>query len=55
MNGFFTVIGSVLALMLSMMIGFRAVLCVAAGIYLVSMLVIRGATRGDGTGKAPFD
>jgi hypothetical protein len=55
MNGFFTVIGSVLALMLSMMIGFRAVLCVAAGIYLVSMLVIRGATRGDGTWKAPFD
>jgi len=49
MNGFFTVIGSVLALMLSMMIGFREVLCMAAGIYLISMLVMLRATRSDGS------
>ena len=40
MNGFFTVIGSVLALMLSMMIGFQAVLWIAVCIYLLSMWAI---------------
>ena len=39
-NGFFTVIGSVVALMLSMMIGFQAVLWIAIGIYLFSMAVM---------------
>ncbi|HTQ65031.1 MAG TPA: hypothetical protein VMI12_09545 [Puia sp.] len=39
-NGFFTVIGSVLALILSMMIGFQAVLWIAIFIYLLSLLVI---------------
>jgi MFS family permease len=38
-NGFFTVIGSILALMLSMMIGFQAVLWIATAIYLLSMFV----------------
>lgn len=40
MNGFFTVIGSVLALMLSMMVGFQAVLWIAICIYLLSMWAI---------------
>lgn len=39
-NGFFTVIGSVLAIILSMLTGFQSVLWVAIAIYLVSMLVI---------------
>jgi hypothetical protein len=42
-NGFFTVVGSILALMLSMMIGFRAVLWIAIGIYLVCMLLLKKA------------
>jgi hypothetical protein len=44
-NGFFTVIGSVLALILSMMIGFQAVLWIAIAIYLLSLLFIFRATR----------
>jgi hypothetical protein len=40
-NGFFTVIGTVLALMLGMMVGFRTVLLLACGCYLVGLLVIR--------------
>ena len=39
-NGFFTVIGSVLAIILSMSTGFQSVLWIAIAIYLVSMLVI---------------
>jgi spermidine synthase len=39
-NGFFTVIGSVIALMLSMMIGFQAVTWIAILVYLLSMLSI---------------
>lgn len=39
-NGFFTVVGSVVALMLSMMIGFQAVIWIAIVVYLVSMLVL---------------
>ena len=39
-NGFFTVVGSVLALILSMMIGFQAVIWIAVGIYLMSMWVM---------------
>jgi hypothetical protein len=42
-NGFFTVIGSVLALMLSMMIGFQAVLWIAIAIYLLSLFFISSA------------
>jgi hypothetical protein len=40
-NGFFTVIGTVLALMLGMTVGFRMVLLLACGCYLVGLLVIR--------------
>lgn len=40
-NGFFTVIGSVLALLLSMTIGFQAVLWLASMIYLMSMLLVQ--------------
>ena len=43
-NGFFTVIGSVVALILSMMIGFQAVLWIAIGIYLASMFFISRAS-----------
>jgi hypothetical protein len=39
-NGFFTVIGSVVAIMLSMMTGFQSVLWIAIATYLVSMLVV---------------
>lgn len=44
-NGFFTVIGSVIALMLSMMIGFQAVLWIAIAIYLISMLTLTKAVK----------
>jgi MFS family permease len=40
-NGFSTVIGSVIALMLSMMIGFQAVLWIAIVIYLLCMLLLK--------------
>jgi hypothetical protein len=40
-NGFFTVIGSVLALMLSMMTGFQAVLWIAVLIYLLCMILVK--------------
>ena len=39
-NGFSTVIGTVLALMLGMMIGFRMVLLLASGCYLVGLLAL---------------
>lgn len=39
-NGFFTVIGTVLALMLGMMIGFRMVLLLACACYLAGLLAI---------------
>jgi predicted membrane-bound spermidine synthase len=39
-NGFFTVIGTVLALMLGMMVGFRMVLLLACGCYFLGLLVI---------------
>jgi hypothetical protein len=39
-NGFFTVIGTVLALMLGMMIGFRIVLLVACGCYCVGLVAL---------------
>ncbi len=42
-NGFFTVIGSVLALILGMMVGFQAVLWLAIIIYLLSLWSIRAA------------
>jgi len=47
-NGFFTVIGSVIALILSMMIGFQAVLWIAICIYLASLFFIsRSASKND--------
>lgn len=39
-NGFFTVIGTVLALMLGMMIGFRIVLLIACACYLGGLLAV---------------
>ena len=44
-NGFFTVIGSVLAIILSMLTGFQSVLWIAIAIYLVSMGVALGINR----------
>jgi hypothetical protein len=44
-NGFFTVIGSVIAIILSMMTGFQSVLWIAVVVYLISMLVITGRVR----------
>jgi hypothetical protein len=44
-NGFFTVTGSVVALMLSMMVGFQATLCSAIAIYLISMAAIMSASK----------
>ncbi|HTB25785.1 MAG TPA: hypothetical protein VK711_10450 [Puia sp.] len=46
-NGFFTVIGSVIGIILSMMIGFQFVLWIAISIYLISMLVISGKMRSS--------
>lgn len=49
-NGFFTVIGTILALMLGMMIGFRMVLLLACGCYagsLVAMALLSRARIGD--------
>ncbi len=46
-NGFFTVIGSVVGIILSMMIGFQYVLWIAISIYLISMLVISGTLRSS--------
>jgi hypothetical protein len=47
-NGFLTVIGTVLALMLGMMVGFRMVLFLACACYLVGLLVItRISSRAD--------
>jgi predicted membrane-bound spermidine synthase len=39
-NGFFTVIGSVMAIMLAMTIGFQGALWIAIAIYLISLLLI---------------
>ncbi len=44
-NGFFTVIGSVIAIILSMMTGFQSVLWIAILVYLICMLVITGKLR----------
>ena len=45
-NGFFTVIGTVSALILGMAFGFKAVLCVGAGCYLLAVLAINpGSTN----------
>ena len=60
-NGFFTVIGTVLALMLGMMIGFRIVLLVACGCYLVGLAALRSFTtaapeasfKGSAAGLTP--
>ncbi len=44
-NGFFTVIGTVLALMLGMMVGFRIVLLLACACYLVGLLAVTQISR----------
>lgn len=53
-NGFFTVIGTILALMLGMMIGFSMVLLLACACYLVALLTIAwpGAARGQASAVA---
>ena len=53
-NGFFTVIGTALALILGMMIGFRIVLLLACACYLGGLLVLtrlsKITTEGDVVG-----
>jgi hypothetical protein len=44
-NGFFTVIGTVLALMLGMMIGFRMVLLLASACYVGGLLALAWLSR----------
>jgi hypothetical protein len=51
-NGFFTVIGTVLALMLGMMIGFRMVLLLACACYLGGLLAITWLSSGRTEGGA---
>ena len=51
-NGFFTVIGTVLALMLGMMIGFRMVLLLACVCYLGGLLAISRVSRFGWRGDA---
>lgn len=51
-NGFFTVIGTVLALMLGMMIGFRMVLLLACACYLGGLLAITQLSSGKAEGAA---
>ena len=51
-NGFFTVIGTVLALMLGMMIGFRMVLLLACACYLGGLLAITLLSSGSTKGGA---
>ena len=45
-NGFFTVIGTILALILGMMIGFRMVLLLACACYLAGLLAIAWLSTG---------
>jgi spermidine synthase len=47
LNGFFTVIGSVAAIILSMMTGFQSVLWIAIAVYLISMFVITKIPRSS--------
>jgi Spermine/spermidine synthase domain len=49
-NGFFTVIGTVLTLMLGMMVGFQIVLFLACACYLVGLLVITQISSGTDSG-----
>ncbi len=51
-NGFFTVIGTVLALMFGMMIGFRMVLLLACACYLAGLLAILRLSSGRSEGSA---
>ena len=51
-NGFFTVIGTVLALMLGMMIGFRMVLLLACVCYLAGLFAISRVSRFGAEGDA---
>ena len=48
-NGFFTVIGTILALMLAMMFGFAAVLVAAGGCYLAAWLALGLRTPATST------
>jgi spermidine synthase len=52
-NGFFTVIGTVLALMLGMMIGFRMVLLLACVCYLGGLAAVARLAEGRSPGTAP--
>lgn len=49
-NGFFTVIGTVLALVVGMMVGFRVVLLLAAASYFAGFLSLRYLTLGTSAG-----
>jgi spermine/spermidine synthase len=51
-NGFFTVIGTVLALMLGMMIGFRMVLLLACVCYLAGLFAISRVSGSEAQGDA---
>ena len=51
-NGFASVIGSVLTTILAMTFGFTAVLLVALAVYGVALLVLRGLTRDADAAEA---
>jgi hypothetical protein len=46
-NGFFTVIGAVGALMLGMAFGFKVVLALAAGCYLMALAAMMATSTSD--------
>ena len=53
-NGYATVIGSVLSVILALNFGFRSVLLIAAGIYIIAYLAIRTTPNPDQTsGSSP--
>jgi len=47
-NGFFTVIGSVLSMILGMALGFRAVLAIASVCYLLAWAAVLSGPAGNG-------
>ena len=55
MNGFFSVIGSVLTTILSMTFGFRAVQLGALGIYALATLAFARLRRAVPAAEAPVD
>jgi hypothetical protein len=52
-NGFFTVIGSVAAMILGMALGFAAVLLIAGGCYAAALVAIAGSGRAAGVTATP--